>query len=194
MNLQFFKNRVDFRNWLRENHEVEEELWVGYYKKATGLESITWPESVDEALCYGWIDGLRKSIDEKSYRVRFTPRRPKSNWSEINIKRVGALKATGRMQPAGLQAFEKRKAGSSSYAWEWRNAELRQDLEAKLKANEKAWSYFTELSPSIRQKTIYWVMSAKKEETKLRRFSILIDSTEKGEKIPAFNIGKKNHD
>lgn len=191
MDVKFFKNQSEFRKWLSENHDKADELWVGYYKKATGIASITWPESVDEALCQGWIDGLRKSIDEKSYCIRFTPRRTKSNWSDVNIKRVKELKKLGKMESAGLRAFENKKESSASYSYKHDKVELSKEFEGELKSNEKAWEYFNALAPSLRKTSIYWVMSAKKEETRLRRLGVLIDSSEKRQKIPPLIISKK---
>lgn len=188
MEARYFKTPSEFRKWLSENHDDVDELWVGYYKKATGRQSITWPESVQEALCYGWIDGLRKSIDEKRYRIRFTPRRPKSNWSEVNISFVNELTKLGKMKPAGLRAFERRKDDSSS----GNNAfKLGEKFEDELRSNKIAWKHFNALAPSVRKSSVYWVMSAKKEQTRLRRFAILIDSSMKGQKIPPLIPSKK---
>jgi uncharacterized protein YdeI (YjbR/CyaY-like superfamily) len=187
----FFKDSLEFRKWLENNHDKADELWVGYYKVSTGIPSITWPESVDEALCYGWIDGLRKSIDEKRYRIRFTPRRTNSNWSEVNLKRVKVLKEHGRMQPAGLVAHGRRKKGPTAYSYQADSYKLSKEYEDDIRANKTAWEFLNTLSPSIRKRTMYWVMSAKKEETRRRRLAILIDSSAKREKIPPLIISKK---
>lgn len=192
MKARFFAGPSEFREWLSENHERVDELWVGYHKKATGLPSMTWPESVDEALCFGWIDGLRKSIDEKSYRIRFTPRRATSNWSDVNIARVKALKKLGKMEPAGLRAFDTGKKRKRPYSYERRDARLSREFEAELKSNAGAWEFFETLAPSFRKMSIHWVMSAKREETRRRRLGILIDSSEKGQKIPPLVVGKKS--
>ena len=189
---KFFSKPLEFREWLSENHDKADELWVGYYKKATGIPSMTWPESVDEALCYGWIDGLRQSIDEKSYRIRFTPRRASSRWSELNIKRVKELKKLGKMEPAGLEAFQHKKSDSASNSYDRDDIKLSKEFEAKLKSNEKAWDYFNAMALSSRRISVAWVMSAKKEETRLRRLGILIESSEKGQKIPPLIISKKD--
>jgi uncharacterized protein YdeI (YjbR/CyaY-like superfamily) len=194
MTVKFFKNKPEFRKWLRKNHGQVDELWVGYYKKITGIPSITWPESVDEALCYGWIDGLRKSIDEKSYRIRFTPRRAGSTWSDVNIKRAKELKKQGKMEPAGISAFECRKMDSASIAVKRGNIRLSRQFEDRLKSNEKAWEYFNGLAPSFRKMSIGWIMSAKKEETRLRRLGVLIESSEKGRLVPPLIIGRKKSD
>jgi uncharacterized protein YdeI (YjbR/CyaY-like superfamily) len=192
MKPKFFAGPPAFRRWLQANHDKVDELWVGYHKKATGLPSITWPESVDEALCFGWIDGVRKSIDEDSYRIRFTPRRANSKWSDVNIKRAKRLKKLGKVARAGLEAFERRKQkGSRPYSYEREGIELAKEYEDKLRSNEEAWSFFHSLAPSVRKVSIAWVMSAKKEETRLRRLGVLIGSSEKGQKIPALIIGKK---
>lgn len=191
MEIKFFVNQKEFRKWLHKNHGKAVELWVGFYKKVTGKPSITWPESVDEALCYGWIDGLRKSIDEGTYRIRFTQRRAGSNWSDVNIRRVEELKKLGKMNPAGIQAFEKRKKNPTSSSDRRKEIELSKQFEDELKANKKAWKYFNALAPSFRNMSVAWVMSAKKEETKLRRLSVLIESSEKGRKVPPLIIGRE---
>jgi uncharacterized protein YdeI (YjbR/CyaY-like superfamily) len=167
-----------------------DELWVGYYKKATGRKSITWTESVREALCYGWIDGLRKSIDEKRYRIRFTPRRTNSNWSDVNITHVKELITLGKMEKAGILAFEKRKQ-ESIYSFEQEEAGLLKKFENEFRSNTKAWKNFNSLAPSIKKKSIHWVMSAKKDETRLRRLGTLIKSSEKNQKVPQLIISKK---
>lgn len=186
MNLMFFPTGAEFYQWLATNHDKVDELWVGYYKKHTGIPSITWPESVDQALCFGWIDGIRKRIDEQSYKVRFTPRRPKSMWSAVNIKRVEELKTEGLMMPAGLAAYEKREEKKSKvYSYERKNAKLSDEYEAQIRANEKAWDYYEQrLAHSYKKASIHWIMSAKKEETRQRRLNILIQSCEEGQKIP----------
>ena len=189
----FFPTPADFRNWLVENHRDETELWVGYYKKATGKPSITWPESVDEALCFGWIDGLRKSIDEEAYMIRFTPRKRTSHWSDVNIKRFKELKRNGRIQPAGLAAYKRRKATNSRQAsHEQRNAvKLDKAYADELKANKKAWQFFQSLPPSIRKQCKWWIISAKQEKTRQKRLRVLIESSEAGERVPPLRYGKK---
>ena len=185
MTANFFKDPTAFRQWLETHHDSEDELWVGYYKKGTGIPSITWPESVDEALCFGWIDGLRKTIDGDRYRIRFTPRRPRSNWSAVNIGRVAELKKLGKMKPAGLEAFERRKSIPAGYTYEKKPARLSADYEAAIKSDVKAWEYFNQLAPSYKRHSVHWVMSAKKEATRQRRLKVLIESSRKGCKIPA---------
>jgi uncharacterized protein YdeI (YjbR/CyaY-like superfamily) len=188
----FFETPPDFRAWLENYHDKVDELWVGYYKKATNLPSITWPESVDQALCFGWIDGLRKSIDEKSYKIRFTPRRPASIWSAVNIKRIKELIDEEQVHPAGLAAYERRKEKRSRvYSYEKKPAALKEAYEKEFKENPGAWANFQSMTPYYRKTTIHWVMSAKREDTQLRRLRTLIESSEKGEKIPAMQISKK---
>jgi uncharacterized protein YdeI (YjbR/CyaY-like superfamily) len=183
----FFADREAFRAWLDEHHGTESELWVGLYKKGSGRPSITWPEAVDEALCFGWIDGIRKSIDETSYANRFTPRKRTSNWSAINVARVAELTKQGRMRPAGLAAFDERTERKTGvYSYENRHqARLDDDAERTFQANEPAWAFFQRQPPSYRQTAIFWVVSAKREETRARRLATLIDCSEKSERIPA---------
>ena len=180
----FFSTQSDFRKWLSKNHETLDELWVGYYKKDSGIPSITWPQSVDEALCFGWIDGIRKSVDTQSYMIRFTPRRPKSNWSAINIKRVKELKKLGLMMPSGLAAFKKREEGRSEiYSFERKAVKLDKTYEAIFKRNRKAWAFFLSTPTSYQKTAAWWVMSAKQEETRLKRLSTLIKDSADGLKI-----------
>lgn len=176
---KFFKTPSDWRKWLKHNHDKAEELWVGFYKKDSGKPSITWPESVDGALCFGWIDGLRKSIDEISYKIRFTPRRPKSIWSAINLKRVEELTKLGLMHESGLKVFQARdlkKSGQYSFEQE-KPQQLDEAYEKKLRANKKAWKFFQAQPPWYQRTCSFWVMSAKQEETRLRRLAILIDDS-----------------
>jgi uncharacterized protein YdeI (YjbR/CyaY-like superfamily) len=176
----FFTIPSEFRQWLEENYDKNQELWVGFYKKGSGKPSITWPEAVDEALCWGWIDGLRKGIDDVSYMIRFTPRKPRSIWSAINIKRVVELTGLGLMQAAGLQAFEGRKEDKSAiYAYEQKDAaKLDEEYEQQFRTNEKAWDFFQSQAHWYRKTAIWWVISAKKEETKLKRLATLIEDSE----------------
>jgi uncharacterized protein YdeI (YjbR/CyaY-like superfamily) len=183
----FFQQPTAFRDWLKKHHAKADLLWVGYYKRNTGRSSMTWPESVDEALCYGWIDGVRKSIDEISYKIRFTRRKPGSVWSSINIKRAQALIKEGRMQPAGLKAYQARKENKSGiYSYEQRSAELEKPYQQILKKNKAAWSFFQKQPPYYRKVVSWWIISAKKEETRLRRLEILTACSIKGEWIPGF--------
>ncbi len=183
---QFFASPKEWRAWLEENHAGVQEFWVGFYKRDSGHPSITWPEAVDGALCFGWIDGVRKSIDAASYKIRFTPRKPRSIWSAINIKRVKELSKLGLVHAAGLAAFEKRDGDRSAiYAYEQkRNAKLPGEYEKKLRANEEAWSFFQSQPPWYRRNATYWVISGKKEETRLKRLATLIDCSVRKRNIP----------
>lgn len=181
----FFETPDDFREWLAQNHDQKDVQWIGYYKVATGKPSIKWEESVREALCFGWIDGLRKSIDDESYKIRFTPRRPNSHWSEKNIRMVKELIEVEKMEAPGLEAFEKRDGKKSSQAsYEQKSVELKKEYKEQLKKNKKAWTFFRELAPGYTRTSVHWVMSAKREETRQRRLKILIESCENEEKIP----------
>jgi uncharacterized protein YdeI (YjbR/CyaY-like superfamily) len=175
---KFFKTPAAFHKWLAANHAKSEELWVGLYKKGSGKLSITWPESVDEALCFGWIDGIRKSIDEDSYKIRFSPRKPASIWSAVNIRNVERLIVEKRMQPPGLKAFAARKENRSGiYAYEQRSSELVEPYLGKLKRNKAAWEFFQAQPPSYRKVMNWWVVSAKREETRLKRLDQLINES-----------------
>jgi uncharacterized protein YdeI (YjbR/CyaY-like superfamily) len=188
LNPTFFPTPADWRAWLEANHDKATELLVGFYKKGSGRPSITWPESVDQALCFGWIDGVRRSIDEESYSIRFTPRKPTSNWSAVNIARVEELTKMGQMTPAGHRAFEKRADEKSGiYAYEQRhNAVLGEDFERQFRANPKAWEWFQSAPPSYRKTAIWWVISAKQEATRLKRLVTLIEDSAKGRNVPPF--------
>ena len=179
----FFSEEAKFYCWLEEHHNKTQELWVGFYRKDTGKNSITWSESVDVALCFGWVDGIRKSIDDVSYRIRFTPRKLKSVWSAVNVKKVEKLIQEGRMKPEGLHLFNLR-SDTKGYSAADRNVELRADYELLIKANAKAWTFLENLAPSYRRDSIWWVMSAKREDTCMRRLGVLIESCEQGLKIP----------
>lgn len=181
----YFATPTDFRRWLTRHHKAATELLVGFHKKATGTPSMTWPESVDEALCVGWIDGVRRRVDDARYSIRFSPRRAKSIWSAINIARVKVLAAEGRMRPAGLAAFERRdEKRSRIYAYEqikkatFDAAQLR-----AFKANRAAWKFFREQAPSYRQRCIYYVTSAKQEATRARRLKRLIAESAAGREL-----------
>src|SRR5437870_2484790 len=184
MKLRFFKTPAAFRKWLAANHAKSKELWVGFYKKDSGKPSITWPESVDEALRFGWIDGIRKRIDEDSYMIRFTPRKPGSVWSAINIRNVERLIKEKRMQPAGLKAYAARKENRSGiYSYEQRSSELVEPYLGKLKQNKSAWNFFQAQPPSYRKMINWWIVSAKKEETRLQRLSKLIEASARGQRL-----------
>lgn len=182
----FFRTPLELRDWLERYHDTTPELFVGFYKKGSGKPSITWPESVDEALCFGWIDGIRRTIDDESYVIRFTPRRTRSIWSAVNIKRMNELLRLGRVQPAGRRAFEARDLKRSAvYSYEQRQKDQRlaPAYAAKLKANRKAWTFFRSQAPWYQRTVSRWVMSAKKEETKLRRLATLIDDSAQQRRI-----------
>jgi uncharacterized protein YdeI (YjbR/CyaY-like superfamily) len=186
MKPKFFPSPAAWRAWLEGHHQKHEELWVGFYKVGSGKPSITWPEAVDGALCFGWIDGVRKSLDESSYVIRFTPRRAKSIWSAVNIKRVGELTEQNLMRPTGIQAFERRTGDRSEiYAYEQRmGAKLSADYEKQFRANKKAWKCFQAQPPWYRRTASWRVISAKKEATRLKRLAQLIDHSEHERAIP----------
>ncbi len=181
----FFAKPTEFRKWLARNHEREAELLVGYYKVASGKASMTWPESVDEALSYGWIDGVRKSIDAESYSIRFTPRRRGSFWSNKNIASVKRLIRDGRMKPAGLNAYKQRLGvKSGAYAFEQKGiAPFSAPLEKKFKANKKAWQFFNEQPPGYQKTMRHWVVTAKQGKTQLKRIERLIEVSENEKRI-----------
>ena len=181
----FFAEPADFRAWLEENHERATELLVGFHKKATGRPSITWLEAVDEALCFGWIDGIRRSLGDESYMIRFTPRKPRSTWSAVNIARAKELVAEGRMRAAGLAAFEARSDDRSAiYAYEQRHdAKLTPDQEREFRANRRAWEFFHAQPPSYRKTALWWVVSAKREETRARRLRTLVEDSANGRRL-----------
>ena len=182
----FFETPEQFRAWLEAHHGSASELLVGFYKKGSGRPSITWPESVDEALCFGWIDGVRRGIDEESYSIRFTPRKPTSNWSSVNIGRVAELEAQGRMRPAGRAAFKRRSpARSGIYSYEQRkeaalDAEQQREFESE---NPEAWAYFKDQPPGYRRTAIHWVVRAKRPETRAKRLATLIEDSAAGRRL-----------
>lgn len=180
----FFTTQADFRKWLQKNHTEATELIVGYYKVGNNKPSMTWPQSVDEALCFGWIDGVRKSINIESYCIRFTPRKATSIWSAVNIKKIAELTKQGLMQPAGMIAFSKRKESKSKiYAYEKEPVKLDDELAKKFTANKKAWTFFQAQAPSYQRVIIHWVMTAKQEATKLRRLEKLMAESEAGKRL-----------
>ncbi len=184
----FFATPAQFGAWLAEHHATEKELLVGYYKVGTGKPSMTWAQSVDEALCYGWIDGVRRRRDDDSYTIRFTPRRPNSIWSSVNIKRVGELGTEGRMQAAGFAAFERRKSESSEiYAYEQESTAFDAEFEAQFRANEAAWTFFERQAAWYRKTATWWVMSAKRPETRTKRLLQLIEDSAQGRRIKSLD-------
>jgi uncharacterized protein YdeI (YjbR/CyaY-like superfamily) len=194
LKITFFKTPSDFRKWFEANHASVTELWVGFYKKDSGRASITWPEAVDQALCFGWIDGIRKSIDDVSYMIRFTPRKARSIWSAVNIKRAGELIEQDLMRPAGLKAFTAREENRSGiYSYEQRSPELPEQYRKILKKNSRAMKFYDAQPPSYRKAANWWVQSAKREETRLKRLDKLIQHSADGERIPQFTALKKSN-
>ena len=180
----FFETQHHFRQWLEKNHDKVTELLVGFYKIGSGKPSITWPQSVDQAICFGWIDGIRKTIDHESYCIRFTPRKPNSNWSAINIQKVEEMNKLGLMYPAGIAAFEKRRELKSEvYSYENKPERLSSHDEELFKLHPKSWAFFQSQPPSYQRTAIYWVMSAKQEPTQQKRLNELIADSEIGLRV-----------
>ncbi len=192
MKVVFFPTQKDLRKWFEKNHKVEKEFFVGYYKVSSGKPSVTWSGSVDEALCFGWIDGIRRTVDKQSYCIRFTPRNPKSNWSAINIRKVEELKKLGLIKTEGLKAFGFRKESNSKiYSYENPPLEFSPEFKKIFKTNKKAWLYYQSETPTYRKVTTRWVMSAKQDSTRTRRLMELIYDSAAGKKIKAMSYGKK---
>jgi len=188
----FFESPAAFRNWLEKNHDKAAELLVGFYKKGSGKPSMTWQESVDQALCFGWIDGVRRRIDDASYSIRFTPRRKESIWSAVNIRRATELTNLGSMCPAGVRAFELRDEEKSRiYSYERESAAFSPALEKEFRANKKAWRFFNEQPPGYRRIATHYVMSAKQEETRQRRLARLIKDSERARQIGVITSQRK---
>lgn len=180
----FFATPADFRAWLTEHHETADHLWVGYYKKATGKPSVTWEDTVEEALCFGWIDGIRKSCGDESYTIRFTPRKPRSVWSQRNIDLVERLTAEGRMRPAGRAAYAKKDAHpKSGYAVSELDGELTDAMIARFQETPGAWDFYQAQPPGYRRLSAHWVTSAKRQTTRDRRLATLIDDSANGLRI-----------
>jgi uncharacterized protein YdeI (YjbR/CyaY-like superfamily) len=183
MNPVYFQDQNEFRKWLENNHDKESEIIVGYYKVGTGKPSMTWSQSVDQALCFGWIDGIRRSVDNERYCNRFTPRRLTSTWSNVNIKKVEELKKLGLMKKPGLDAFNNRKDSKSGiYSFE-NEAKLNDSLEKIFKANKNAWEFFVKQAPSYQKTRIHWILSARQETTKISRLNKLIQASEKKNRL-----------
>jgi uncharacterized protein YdeI (YjbR/CyaY-like superfamily) len=183
-NVIFFSSPAELRDWLAGNGDLESELWVGLYRKASGRQSLTWAQVVDQALCFGWIDGIRKRIDADSFTNRLTPRRRGSTWSAVNIRRFGELRAEGLVLPAGLRAFEARDpAKSALYSYEQRNPELDPASLARLRSNDAAWQFWQAQPTSYRRPATWWIVSAKKDETRQRRLETLIEDSAAGRRI-----------
>jgi len=192
MKPRFFSSQQQFRQWLEKNHATSTELLVGFHKKASGKKSITYAEALDEALCFGWIDGVRRNLDETSYTIRFSPRKPRSIWSLINVKHVERLQKEGRMQPAGLAAFAIRDPKRTGiYSFENRPRELSPEYAKQFAKNKAAWEFFQAQPPGYKRVIAFWVMGAKKEETQLRRLAQLIDSSAQGQRVGVLPAKKK---
>lgn len=180
----FFTTTAELRDWFDANHQTADELWLGYHKKRTGRPTISWSDAVDEALCVGWIDSVRYSLDDDRSAQRFTPRRPGSVWSAINVRKVGELAAQGRMRPAGLAAYEARDPDKTAiYSHEQAEVPLERDEMALIRANEPAWTDWQRRSPSYRRTVTHWIVSAKKPETRARRLEALIAASAAGEAV-----------
>jgi uncharacterized protein YdeI (YjbR/CyaY-like superfamily) len=184
MDCRFFATSAELRAWFDTHHARERELWIGFHKRATGKPSVTWSESVDEALCVGWIDGIRKRIDAETYKIRFTPRKPTSTWSKINMDKVAALNKADRMRPAGLRAYEARRPNKVGiYAYEQRSPQLEEPYRSLLKKNKAAWEFFEAQPPSYRKVMGWYIHSAKKEETRLARLRKLEAASARGKRL-----------
>jgi len=191
MRPRYFATPAGFREWLEEHHDTATELLVGFRKRASGRRSITWSESVDQALCYGWIDGVRRSIDEESYCIRFTRRKSGSVWSRVNIAKFRKLEAEGLVTPAGTKAFEEGRERTGHYSYENAASELSGRNLARFRANAKAWTFFRSTAASYRKVALWWVSSAKRAETRERRFIELITDSAAGRKVRVVDIGRK---
>ena len=186
----YFATEADFRRWLEANHLTESELLVGFWKKGSGKPSVDWPQARDQALCFGWIDGLRKSLGDDAYTIRFTPRRARSVWSKVNVARFHALKAAGLTTPAGERAFTG-KEDRGHYSYESETRWLDPAEEARFRADAAAWADWEKRPAGYRKVTLHWVTSAKRSETRAKRLATLIQCCATGEKIPGYDIGRK---
>jgi uncharacterized protein YdeI (YjbR/CyaY-like superfamily) len=187
----FFPTPATFRRWLEQHHDNERELWVGLYKKSTGKPSITWPELVDQLLCFGWIDGVRKSLGEESYVIRVTPRKAVGNWSAVNVKRAKELKKLGLMHASGAKVFDLRDVKKTNrYSFEREQVKLDAAMEKRFRANRNAWEFFKAQPPSYRKTILWWIMSAKQEVTREKRFGILVAASERETRVDLMSPGK----
>ena len=192
MKPKFFSNPAKFRKWLEKHHDTSTELMIGFHKKSSGKKSITYPEALDEALCYGWIDGVRRKLNETSYEQRFSPRKPKSIWSLINVRHVERLLKEGRMRPPGLEAYERRDPKRTGiYSFENAPRQFAPTYEKRFRQNKKAWQFFTNEPAYVKKVCIHWVMSARKEETQIRRLEKLIESSANGVRMGVLVPQKK---
>ena len=188
---KYFKTEADFRRWLETNHERAPDLLVGFWKKGSGKRSIDWPQARDQALCFGWIDGIRKSLGEDAYTIRFTPRRKGSIWSKVNVERFEALKASGQMTAAGEAAYERDKHRSGVYSYEKPVASLTTEEEVQFKKNRSAWTDWEKRPPGYRRSALGWITSAKRPETRAKRLAELIAVSEEGRRLPQYDWQKK---
>ena len=187
----YFETEADFRRWLEANHADAGELLVGFHKKGSGLASIDWPQARDQALCFGWIDGIRRSLGERDYTIRFTPRRKGSIWSNVNVARFEALKSEGLMTEAGVRAFEENKGRSGVYAYENAVKELTDAETERFRRNQAAWCDWEKRPPGYRQIILHWIASAKKPETRARRLAVLIEDSAAGRKVAGVDIARR---
>ena len=187
----FFPTEEEFRRWLEANHETAPDLLVGFWKKGSGKPSIDWPQARDQALCFGWIDGIRKSLGDESYTIRFTPRRKGSIWSKVNVDRFEALKASGEMKPAGEQAHERDKHRSGLYAYEKPLAALSPEEERLIRKAKDAWAHWEKQAPSYRRSVLNWITTAKRPETRAKRLATLVEVSAAGKRIPGYDWKKK---
>jgi len=187
----FFPTEEEFRRWLEANHEKAPELLVGFWKKSSGKPSIDWPQARDQALCFGWIDGIRKSLGDESYTIRFTPRRKGSIWSKVNVERFEALKVSGEMKPAGEQAYERDKHRSGLYAYEKPLAALSPEEERLIRKAKGAWAHWEKQAPSYRRSVLNWITTAKRPETRAKRLATLVEVSAAGKRIPGYDWKKK---
>ena len=188
----FFPAEADFRNWLAANHITAPELLVGFWKKSTGNPSIDWPQARDQALCFGWIDGIRKSLGDDAYTIRFTPRRKGSIWSKVNVERFAALKADGQMTEAGERAYEENKHKTGLYSYEKPLASLSADEAKAFRRHKRAWAYWESQPPGYRRLVLNWITTARKPETRARRLATLIEDCDAGRRIAGYDWRKKS--
>lgn len=186
MDAEFFDSAAELREWFEQHHESAPELFVGYWKKGSGRTGVTHPEAIEQALCFGWIDSISRSLDERRYRVRFTPRRRGSVWSAVNVAKIAELTERGLMRPAGLRAFEQRKPDRVAvYSYEQPDGvALEEGQAARLRADPRAWEWFSAQTPSYRRSAVHWVVSAKRADTRERRLAQLISDSAAGRKVP----------
>ena len=185
----FFATPAEFRRWLEENHRSETELLVGFHRTATGLPSMSWAKAVDEALCFGWIDGVRRGLDAASYTIRFTPRKRGSRWSAVNVRNIERLTKLGLMRPAGLGAFELHDPADPGYTYGARPDDFDGELAARFRADPEAYAYFLKQAPSHRKQAIAWVTQAKREETRLKRLATLMEVSAAGRRLDQLSPG-----